>query len=205
MKIEQGFLVQADIMERLENFELFEIYTDGGKKEDAYRAFQKSITGLNANPTYLVLDSRSQLEVARSAYTNSKEEYVQFIERGQTDRPVFRSTVVYSGLERVLEDGRSTREAFITEGAIEADAGEVIGKQSGLSPEGVVIEVDKRAYSGEFWAKQQFRVADDVPPGRYTLRAKLIGQVWGGEEFITVEGVTAKFQIQVGEPATAKR
>ncbi|MCA8962153.1 MAG: hypothetical protein KDC38_16620, partial [Planctomycetes bacterium] len=164
MKIERGFLVQPDIVELMERFELFEVYTD--QDEDEYRAIQERITGINANPTYIVLDSKTQLEVARSGFTNDKEEFVHFIEQGLSDQPVFRSTVHYIGLEIDLPDvGPLT--VLTVDGPIEADPGQVVGMHEVMGASGVLEQVEKRAYDGVFTARHRLRVGEACPPGHY--------------------------------------
>ena len=74
--MENGIFRESEVEQLLSQYELFEIYTDDATSEieATYREQQIRITGYYANPTYIVLDSRDQLEVARESFTNSSEQ-----------------------------------------------------------------------------------------------------------------------------------
>ena len=99
-----GLLHDPDVEKLLSQFILIEIFTDRLPEEREYADLQKELTGYNANPTYIVFDSVSHLEVAREAYTNSKRQFLEFLEQGLTDTPAFQSQVRFSGLE-IVEGG----------------------------------------------------------------------------------------------------
>ena len=190
----------------LREYELVEVFTDNADGlEDAYKAAQREITGINANPTYIVLDAKSRLEIARSDYTTDYDVFKAFVERGLTGPPVFRSALEFEGIERV--DGEERYRVLERVGSVEAKPGLVVGKQEVFGASGQLESGDKTAYTDGFWAKQKFRVPAGLPGGRYTIRAKLIGQIWTGDTFVAVDSATAKFQIEVEAPPkeTAKR
>ncbi len=180
----------------LREYELVEIFTDEPTGlEDEYKVAQKEITGLNANPTYIVLDQKSGLEITRSDYTTNYEAFHAFVERGLTGPPVFRSVLRYEGIDRVENGKRYAVLEF--DGSVEASPGIKVGQQEVFGSSGTLEMVDKMAYTGSFNAKQKFRIPAGLASGQYTIRAKLIGQIWMGEKFVTVDSATAKFQLDI--------
>ena len=61
-------------------------------------------SGYYANPTYIVLDSTDQLEVTRGSFTNSSDEFGEFLAEGLLDRPAFESRIQFDGLT-IVEHG----------------------------------------------------------------------------------------------------
>ncbi|MGA1487532.1 MAG: hypothetical protein ACO4CW_12455 [Planctomycetota bacterium] len=183
MEGENGILHQPDVEEALRRMERFEIYTDD-PDEKHLAALQREITGYNANPTYIVLDSTSRLEVARIAYTNSKGEFLDFLERGLTDVPAFRSQVRFTGTT-IIEGGEDVV-VLVPEGTLQADAG----------ADAVYQEQEIRVYDGRFSGSQTFRVGRDLE-GEYPLNLHLVTGLYDGDERLRSLSVTAKVYIEV--------
>lgn len=181
----------------LRQYELIEIYTDS-KGEEPYAAYQREVTGLNANPTYIVLDSENKLEVARMAYTVDKQEYLAFLRRGLSDEPQFRSFLKYDGLtliEKVKDaDGNVVMESkdkpktervvvLETAGKVEADEGVKVGENDLGRP--------LHAYQGAFQGEQEFRVGSNLEPGEYVIRATLVAGVYERDDR-TLRGIESR-------------
>jgi hypothetical protein len=179
-----GLLRDSDVVALLERFELVEVYNDH-PEEDEYAALQRELTGYNANPTYLVLDSKDRLEVARETFTNSKQRFLEFLEEGLADRPAFRTQVQLTGLE-IEEAGRPVTVLSPRRGLI-ADEG---------NPERYLAE-DVQVYRGRFAGSQEFRVAKGLAPGEYAITVRLVTGLYAGDERVATVAVPQKLRFEV--------
>lgn len=179
-----GILRDSQVVELLDQFELFEIYNDH-PAETAYAALQREMTGYQANPTYFVLDSKDRLEVARGTYTNSKQVFLEFLRKGLADRPAFRTQVHQDGL--VIEVARKAVEVLRPRGPLVADLGE---------PERYLGE-EVRVHRGRFAGSREFRVGKDLEPGNYTLTVRLITGLYDGDQRLRTvsEPRTLRFEV----------
>jgi hypothetical protein len=179
-----GILRDSEVVERLRRFELVEIYNDH-PDERQYALLQLELTGYNANPTYLVLDSRDRLEVARETFTNSKQTFIEFLEKGLTDRPAFLTHLPVTGL--VIEVAGEEVEVFETDGPLVADLGEPERYLGG----------EVRAYRGRFAGSQELRVAAGLAPGTYALGVRLSSGLYDGDERLATisEPRTIRFEV----------
>lgn len=152
---------------------------------------QKKLTGLNANPTYLVFDSKNKLEVARIAYTNSRDDYIAFLKRGLEDEPIFRSVIKYDGLTIVEGKGEEKKTIVVLESESQIDATE--GVEVGKTDTGKA----RLGYKGAFTAKQAFRVGSDLEPGEYVVRTTLLAGVYFDGKLSEVQSKTIRIPITV--------
>ncbi len=183
MESESGILHQPEVEELLRQFELFEIFTDD-PRELPYAAVQKAVTGYNANPTYIVLDSENHLEVARISFTNSKQEFIDFLKKGLTDRPAFISQVRFTGVE--LEERGEAVTVLTERGVME-------------STEGTLESYDGEevyAYRGSFSGRQTFRVARDLD-GKYPITVHLVTGLYSGDERQETVSISRKLYLEV--------
>lgn len=193
----------------LRRYELIEIYTDS-KGEEPYAAYQREVTGLNANPTYIVLDSENKLEVARMAYTVDKQEYLAFLRQGLSNEPQFRSFLEFDGLALVekvkdadgnvvLDDeGKPKNERVVvleTTGRVEADEGVKVGEDD--------LDRPLLAYQGAFRGEQEFRVGRNLEPGEYVIRATLVAGVYERDDRTLrgIESRTVRLSFTVTTPS----
>ncbi len=184
MEGENGILNQPDVEELLRQFELFEIFTD--TKSFANAPLQKKLTGYNANPTYIVLDSVTHLEVARFAYTNSKADFVKFLKKGLEDRPAFISQVRFSGT--TIQEGGQDIVVLKPKGVLKVDAG------TDETYDGQKI----RVYRGKFSGSQKFIVGKDLDgDGKYPLTVHLVTGLYDGDERIETLSVSHKVYFEV--------
>ncbi|MGB1070669.1 MAG: hypothetical protein ACPG1Z_03305 [Planctomycetota bacterium] len=184
--MENGIFRESEVEQLLSQYELFEIYTDDATSEieATYREQQIRITGYYANPTYIVLDSRDQLEVARESFTNSSEQFISFLEQGLTDRPAFESRIQIEGLE-IREKGKDytvlTRESAWTY------QGEEKATYQGT---------EVAALNGDFSAFATFRVGADLQ-GEYVLRARVVGGIYDGDDRLRTFAIPLKLRLNV--------
>ncbi len=184
--MENGIFRESEVEQLLSQYELFEIYTDDATSEieATYREQQIRITGYYANPTYIVLDSRDQPEVARESFTNSSEQFLTFLEQGLTDRPAFESRIQIEGLE-IREKGKDytvlTRESAWTY------QGEEKATYQGT---------EVSALNGDFSAFATFRVGDDLQ-GEYVLRARVVGGIYDGDDRLRTFAIPLKLRLNV--------
>lgn len=184
--MENGIFRESEVEQLLSQYELFEIYTDDATSEieATYREQQIRITGYYANPTYIVLDSRDQLEVARESFTNSSEQFITFLEQGLTDRPAFESRIQIEGLE-IREKGKDytvlTRESAWTY------QGEEKATYQGT---------EVSALNGDFSAFATFRVGDGLQ-GEYVLRARVVGGIYDGDDRLRTFAIPLKLRLNV--------
>ena len=183
MEGENGILHQPDVEEFLRQMERFEIFTDD-PSEKHLADLAREITGYNANPTYIVLDSQSHLEVARIAYTNSKQEFIEFLEKGLTDEPAFRSQVRFTGT--TIQEGGEDVVVLTTDGTLAADEGTTAQYHGNAV----------RIYDGKFSGSQTFRVGKDLD-GEYPLNVHLVTGLYDGETRLGSLSVTAKVYLDV--------
>jgi len=179
-----GILRDSDVVALLERFELVEIYNDH-PEESAYAALQREMTGYQANPTYFVIDSKDRLEVARETFTNSKQRFFEFLERGLTDRPAFRTQVQISGLE-IEEAGEPVTVLRPKRGLI-ADEG---------NPERYLGE-DVQVYRGRFAGSQEFRLAKGLAPGEYAITVRLVTGLYAGDDRTATISLPRKLRFEV--------
>jgi len=192
-------------MQELENYELFEVYTDR-KGEEPYKAMQQELTGYMANPTYLVLEPKNLLEVTRSAYTPSAEEYMDFVKRGQSKTPAFRSLVLTGGNGRIAaidvpDPGRSDEHATRRKkiavlepiSPVVADVGEFFSQADANE----LPSKRRRAYRRAFGATQTFKLAAGVPAGEYSIEVKLITPIYENGEFVEIVSRLKRFAFNV--------
>lgn len=184
--MENGIFRESEVEQLLSQYELFEIYTDDATSEieATYREQQIRITGYYANPTYIVLDSRDHLEVARESFTNSSEQFITFLEQGLTDRPAFESRIQIEGLQ-IREKGQDytvlTRETpwvYQGEGAARYQGAEV------------------SAINGAFSASATFRVGENLA-GEYVLRARVVGGIYEGDDRLRTFAIPLKLRLNV--------
>ena len=183
MEGENGILQDPEVEELLRQFETFEIFTDD-PTEGEYNALQREHTGYNANPTYIVLDSKNLLEVARFSFTNSKEDFVAFLRKGLTNEPAFASQIRFTGIE-IQENGEDV-EVLKPKGVLVADEGTV------ETYGGDDVRVYRRTFSGS----QTFVVQKDLD-GEYPLTAHLITGIYQGDERLQTISVSDKVYFTV--------
>ncbi len=187
--MENGIFREPAVEQLLSQYELFEIYTDDANSEieATYRDQQILITGYYANPTYIVLDSRDHLEVARESFTNSSKKFIDFLEQGLTDRPAFESRIQLEGLEIREMDEDFT--VLIPETPWQYEGAGVGGFQG--------EEVSEIA--GDFNATATFRVGENLS-GEYVLRARIVGGVYDGDERLRTFAIPLKLRMSVENP-----
>jgi hypothetical protein len=179
-----GILRDSDVVEMLDRFDLVEVFTDH-EEEKEYADLQLELTGYNANPTYLVLDSRDRLEVARDTFTNSKQHFLEFLRKGLTDRPAFRTQVHQDGL--VIEVAGEEIEVLRPKGPLVADLGE---------PERYLGE-EVRVHRGRFSGSREFRVGKHLEPGTYTLTVRLVSGLYDGDQRLRTVSEPQKLRFEV--------
>lgn len=183
--MESGILLEPDVVELLRQFDSLEIFTDN-KYEREYAAVQRRVTGYNANPTYIVLDSENHREVTRTTFTNSKEEFLDFLKDGLRNTPAFASSLEFQ--ELVPLDGQlDDTVAFATATPLEADAGtavEIYGDKS-------------MAYEGGFRARQSIQLPAELPAGAYRVEAKLITSVYVDGEWQESLSIPARMRLVI--------
>lgn len=183
--MEGGTFQEPDVGELLRQFELIEIYTDRLPAEAEYAALQKELTGYNANPTYLVLDSENHLEVARSSFTNSKADFKEFLREGLADRPAFVSRVRIAGL--TIEEGGEEKVVLRSRGPLVSDDG-TAGRFMGRP----VTE-----YRGAFAGSQTFEVGSGLEPGEYVVTVQLVTGLYAGDEREETIALSERIRFQV--------
>lgn len=187
--MERGILLRPDVVELLRRFELLEIYTDA-REEREYSRKQREITGVNANPTYIVLDSQHQREVTRFTHTNSTEAFKEFLRAGLTDQPAFQSRLRFRAL--VPLDGQSEQVFPITPvGTLTSTPGDAV----------TVLGVPGRAYPGEFEARQRLALPAELPAGRYRLEVELVTAAYEGETWRQALSVPVRLEFLVSNSA----
>ncbi len=174
--MERGTFLNPEVAKRLQQFERLKIYTDRPWEREHYQPFQKEITGAISLPTYIVLDSESNLEVSRCYFTNDDDEFIEFLEEGLTNRPAFYSFFRFTNLAGIR-----------LKGPMNTDRGEVL----------TFMGADARAYRGEFKASQLLEVPADMAPGKYVLRADFITTLYRGEQKLQRVLVPIKLEIEV--------
>ncbi|MEM7167694.1 MAG: hypothetical protein AAF581_19740 [Planctomycetota bacterium] len=178
-------MLQPDVVELLRQFERLEIFTDN-KLEGEYKKVQKEITGYNAQPTFIILDSKHQREVARSSFTNSAEAFKDFLRKGLTDQPVFQSRLKFSKL--VPLDGQMSHPIEIDEaGTLTASAG----------TKTMYLGEEAMAYTGAFEAAQDIQLPGELEPGKYALDATLETSVYVGEEWHAAYKLRTRMPITI--------
>ncbi len=184
--MENGIFREPEVEQLLSQYELFEIYTDDANSEieASYREQQIRITGYYANPTYIVLDSRDQLEVTRESFTNSSEQFVEFLQQGLTDQPAFESRIQLEGLQ-IQEKG----EYFTV--LIPETPWEYQGAEPGSYQDNGVSEI-----SGDFSATATFRVGENLS-GEYVLRARIVGGIYSADERQKTFAIPLKLRMNV--------
>jgi len=185
--MEDDIFLRPAVEQLLRQFDLFEIFTDDSQSpvEDRYRELQKKLTGYFANPSYIVLGSQNDLEVARGAFTNSEQDFIEFLERGLLDLPAFQSYITFGGLE--IREGDRLVTVLEPIGALESDEGVAE----------TYLGADVRAYRGIFSARQRFRVPDDLEAGSYPLRVRLSTGLYRGDERIETISLAIKLTFEV--------
>lgn len=185
--MENGIFREPEVEQLLGQFELFEIFTDDATSEveEGYRAKQIEYSGYYANPTYIVLDSTDQLEVTRGSFTNSSDEFAEFLEEGLLDRPAFESRIQFDGLT-IVEHGTEVT---------------VLQQQQPWSYEGQQAgnyrESDVEQLVSSFSASTSFRVGDRVEEGEYIIRLRFVGGLYRGDERIRTFSLPIKLALQV--------
>lgn len=187
--MENGIFRQRDVEQLLGQYELFEVFTDDAISdiEASYRGHQIQLSGYYANPTYIVLDSEDHLEVARGTFTNSSDEFIEFLGAGLLDRPAFESRIQLDGLQ-IREGGEDvtvlTREGSWTfSGSTDGDyLGATIGQ-----------------LSADFSAQTTFRVGAGLE-GEYVVRVRLVGGLYRGDERIRTFSLPLKLVLDVEAP-----
>ncbi len=179
-----GILRDPEAEALLRQFELFEIYTDDPLEAD-YTELQRELTGYNANPTYIVLDSESHLEVAREAFTNSKRKFIEFLETGLTDRPAFHSQIRLTGLS-IEEAGKSVT-VLRPSGSLDSSDG----------AEERYLGGPVRAYRGTFDGRLTFTVAEGLEPGEYVLTVQLVTGLYQDTERLATISLPRKLRFEV--------
>ncbi|MGE3167035.1 MAG: hypothetical protein AB7O52_19185 [Planctomycetota bacterium] len=187
--MEQGILLAPDVVELLRQFDLLEIYTDNQIEREQlhYDKVQRQVTGYNANPTYIVLDSENQREVARASFTNSKEEFLQFLRAGVTNRPVFRSELIVDELTPL--DGQLDHTVEWPElPAPKVDSGR----------EATYLGQSVRAYMGTFTGTQALLLpSTGLPPGRYRVQARLLTSLYRDDEWREALSIPARAELTI--------
>ena len=191
--MENGIFREPEVEQLLSQYELFEIYTDDANSEieASYREQQIRITGYYANPTYIVLDSRDQLEVARESFTNSSEQFVEFLQQGLTDRPAFESRIQLEGLQ-IREKGKDYT-VLIPESSWEYEG----------ATQGSYQQKDVSEISADFAASATFRVGENLS-GEYVLRARIVGGIYTGDERQKTFAIPLKLRMKVEAGAPGK-
>ncbi|OUU24471.1 MAG: hypothetical protein CBC13_03475 [Planctomycetia bacterium TMED53] len=184
--MENGIFREPEVEQLLSQYELFEIYTDDATSEieATYRDQQIRITGYYANPTYIVLDSRDQLEVARESFTNSSEQFIAFLEEGLSDRPAFESRIQLEGLE-IREQGKDY--TVLTRETPWIYKGEAVASYQGE---------EVAALTGDFSASATFLVGDQLQ-GEYVLRARVVGGIYDGDDRLQTFAIPLKLRLKV--------
>lgn len=183
--MERGILIEPDVVELLRHFERLEIFTDN-KHEREYSEVQGRVTGYNANPTYIILDSANHREVARTSFTNDKDEFIAFLEQGKENVPAFRSQVVLDELVPLDEQLEDTVE-WPQLDSIVSDPGAVaqyLGREA-------------REYTGEFRATQALVLPKELPAGRYRVVARLITSIYEEDSWVRALSVRAVTELLV--------
>ena len=187
--MENGIFRQRDVEQLLGQYELFEVFTDDATSdiEASYRGHQIQLSGYYANPTYIVLDSTDHLEVTRGSFTNSNDQFTEFLEAGLLDRPAFESRIQLDGLQ-IRESGEDvtvlTREGSWT--------------FSGTSP-GEYLGTSAGQVTGDFAASTTFRVGEGLE-GEYVVRVRLVGGLYRGDERIRTFSLPLKLVLEVEPP-----
>ena len=182
MEGEGGILQDPEVEELLRQYEIFEIFTDSDSSH--FKPIQKELTGYNANPTYIVLDSNTHLEVARYSYTNSKAAFVKFLKKGLTDSPAFMSQIRFTGL--TIQEGGEDVQVLKTKGVLAADP----GTDEAYDGEEV------RVYRGKFSGSQTFKVGKDLD-GEYPLTIHLVTGLYDGDTRLETISVSHKVYYEV--------
>ncbi|MDE0960996.1 MAG: hypothetical protein OSB09_09465 [Planctomycetota bacterium] len=185
--MENGIFLEPEVEQLLGQFELLEIFTDDATSavEEGYRSKQIEYSGYYANPTYIVLDSADQLEVTRGSFTNSADEFAEFLRDGLLDRPAFESRLQIDGLT-IVENGTEvtvlTRQQPWNYG----------GQQAAEYRQQGVEQLDSR-----FSASTSFRVAERLEEGEYIFRLRFVGGIYRGDERIRTFSLPIKLALQV--------
>ncbi|MAW77341.1 MAG: hypothetical protein CMJ95_08155 [Planctomycetes bacterium] len=187
--MENGIFRQQEVEQLLGQYELFEVFTDDANSEieASYRGHQIELSGYYANPTYIVLDSKDHLEVARGTFTNSSSEFSDFLKAGLLDRPAFESRIQLTGLQ-IREAGQDVT-VLTREGPwqfSENSAGDYLG-----------ADIDQLV--GDFGASTTFRVGEDLE-GEYVIRLRLVGGLYRADERIRTFSLPIKLTLQVEAP-----
>ena len=174
--MERGTFHNSEVQELFKEYSLLEVYTDRAWEREHYGKIQKEIAGTTALPTYVILDSEKQLEVTRGYYTNSDEQFVEFLREGLKNRPGFFSLIRFINLNGVE-----------LEGPLDSYAGEEIRLENEM----------RLVYEDTFWATQQLRIPSDLKPGRYVVWVELITALYRGDERPEVISVQTKLPFDV--------
>lgn len=178
-------MLQADVVELLQQMELFEIFTDNSL-ETAYKNIQREITGYNAQPTFIILDGKHRREVARASFTNSADTFKEFLKKGLTNRPAFQSRLRIGKL--VPLDGQYDHPLELEEaGTLDAPVGTAIQ----------YLGEEAMAYRGEFQGTQSLQLPSDLEPGKYRLDIKLETSVYKGDEWLNSLSLGARLPLTV--------
>ncbi len=170
--MERGILKEPDVVELLQQFEDFEVYTDA-PNEAKHKQAMKSLTGIISNPIFLVLDSKNHLRVVQRGFTNSKEEFKEFLRTGLTDEPAFESRLIVGDLIPMEEQFELPIPLELSS-SLQYDAGEKAeykGKNA-------------RAYTSTFAATQKVKLPGDLPSGRYKIRWQMLTATYDGDKWL---------------------
>ena len=85
--METNVLVLSDVVSRLENYILIELFTDGGPRHKEYQQIEIDRFGTAALPFYVILSPDSE-EIARfPGLTRDTKKFIQFLDKGLTGVP----------------------------------------------------------------------------------------------------------------------
>ena len=185
--MEDDIFLRPAVEQLLRDFDLFEIFTDDSQSpvEERYRDLQMELTGYFANPTYIILGSENGLEVARGAFTNSEQEFIDFLERGLLDLPAFESFVTFGGLE--IREGDRLVTVLEPVGALESAEGTLE----------TYLDKEAHAYGGAFSARQRFRLGEDLEAGSYPLRIRFSTGLYRGDDRVETISLPLKLTFEV--------
>ena len=82
--METNIFVLSDVISRLENYILIELFTDGGPRRMEYQQMEIDRFGTAALPFYVILSPESE-EIARfPGLTRDTRKFIQFLDKGLT-------------------------------------------------------------------------------------------------------------------------